>query len=141
MTPAQGLNHCSHASACHAQVHVKLSAFFRVSKQPWPYMEARPAIRKLVDTFGADRCMWGTDFPFVNSDGCGYVLAPPAEPLFEAKSACCHDEIVNGSDSLLQQEPAVAEIDTFPHFRSRFWHESTYDHMRHVHVAKLKDLL
>ena len=54
------------------QVHIKLSAFFRVSRQPWPYMDARPAIRRLVDAFGAERCMWGTDFPFVNSDGCGW---------------------------------------------------------------------
>ncbi|KAK9865401.1 hypothetical protein WJX84_007086 [Apatococcus fuscideae] len=61
--------------ASHPQVHIKLSAFFRVSRQPWPYMDARPAIRRLVDAFGAERCMWGTDFPFVNSDGCGYSKA------------------------------------------------------------------
>ncbi|KAK9839073.1 hypothetical protein WJX74_008819 [Apatococcus lobatus] len=61
--------------ASYPQVHVKLSAFFRVTQQPWPYMDARPAIRKLVDTFGANRCMWGTDFPFVNSNGCGYHQA------------------------------------------------------------------
>ncbi|KAK9838991.1 hypothetical protein WJX74_007408 [Apatococcus lobatus] len=61
--------------ASYPQVHVKLSAFFRVSKQAWPYLDARPAIRKLIDTFGANRCMWGTDFPFVNSEGCGYTKA------------------------------------------------------------------
>lgn len=56
------------------QVYVKASAFFRVSKQAPPYQDAAPALRRLLDTFGAQRCMWGTDAPWVNEQ-CGYSAA------------------------------------------------------------------
>ncbi len=60
--------------ARHPQVYVKTSAFFRVSKQPPPYADAAPAVRLLLDTFGAQRCMWGSDAPWVNEQ-CGYGKA------------------------------------------------------------------
>ncbi len=58
----------------HTQVYVKASAFFRVSQQPWPYPDACRALRLLVDTFGADRVMWGSDCPWV-LEQCGWVQA------------------------------------------------------------------
>lgn len=60
--------------ARHPQVYVKTSAFFRVSKQPPPYADAAPAVCKLIETFGAQRCMWGTDAPWVNEQ-CGFADA------------------------------------------------------------------
>uniref|UniRef100_A0A061RAH3 Catalytic hydrolase n=1 Tax=Tetraselmis sp. GSL018 TaxID=582737 RepID=A0A061RAH3_9CHLO len=56
------------------QVYVKVSAFFRVSDEPYPYMDARPMIRRLIDGFGADRLLWGTDFPWI-TEQCGYAKA------------------------------------------------------------------
>lgn len=56
------------------QVYVKASAFFRVSKEPPPYPDAAAALRRLLDVFGAQRCMWGTDAPWVNEQ-CGYSAA------------------------------------------------------------------
>jgi len=56
--------------AQHSQVHVKSSAFFRVSKEQYPYADAAAALRVLVDAFGARRVMWGTDWPWV-SEQCG----------------------------------------------------------------------
>jgi hypothetical protein len=56
------------------QVYVKSSAFFRVSKQTYPYQDAVAALRLLVDTFGANRVVWGTDWPWV-TEQCGYLKA------------------------------------------------------------------
>ncbi len=57
------------------QVVVKASAQFRVvpegGEKRWPYASAGDQLRELVDTFGADRVVWGSDFPFV-LDECGY---------------------------------------------------------------------
>ena len=54
---------------------VKASAQFRVvpegGEKRWPYASAGDQLRELVDTFGADRVVWGSDFPFV-LDECGY---------------------------------------------------------------------
>ncbi|GAQ86399.1 Amidohydrolase family protein [Klebsormidium nitens] len=54
------------------QVYVKLSAFFRVSKEEFPYRDTVPMIRQLADAFGARRLLWGSDFPYVTQQ-CGYT--------------------------------------------------------------------
>jgi predicted TIM-barrel fold metal-dependent hydrolase len=41
------------------QVYVKLSAFFRVSREPFPYKDTWQILKQLLDTYGADRLMWG----------------------------------------------------------------------------------
>ena len=45
-------------------VMVKLSGFYAVSDPPhaWPHTAAEPLVRLLVERFGADRCLWGSDF-------------------------------------------------------------------------------
>lgn len=52
------------------QVYVKASALFRVSAQPYPYADACQGVKALVDAFGAERVMWGSDFPWV-TEQCG----------------------------------------------------------------------
>ena len=44
---------------------VKLSGAFRLSKQPWPHPDLDPYIAALLDVFTPDRCVWGSDWPFV----------------------------------------------------------------------------
>ena len=44
---------------------VKLSAFFRCSRTAFPHYDLRPRVLALLRVFGADRLMWGSDFPFV----------------------------------------------------------------------------
>eukprot|EP01025_Chloroclados_australasicus_P046027 TRINITY_DN507_c0_g1_i1.p1 TRINITY_DN507_c0_g1~~TRINITY_DN507_c0_g1_i1.p1 ORF type:complete len:382 (-),score=48.53 TRINITY_DN507_c0_g1_i1:893-2038(-) len=63
------------------QIHIKLSAFFRVSHdQPMSdeyvpdYQDAISCVKQLLKAYGAERLMWGTDFPWVNTQ-CGYVRA------------------------------------------------------------------
>lgn len=62
------------ALAALPQVYVKTSAFFRVSAEEFPYEDARVCVRRLVDAFGAERVMWGSDFPWV-TEKCGYANA------------------------------------------------------------------
>ncbi|OVZ65177.1 MULTISPECIES: amidohydrolase [unclassified Pigmentiphaga] len=44
---------------------IKLSGAFRYSQQAWPYHDAEPYIEALIDAFTLDRCVWGSDWPFV----------------------------------------------------------------------------
>jgi len=46
---------------------VKLSAPFRASGQPFPHADVEPFVAAIVDAFGLDRCVWGSDWPFLNT--------------------------------------------------------------------------
>lgn len=52
------------ALAPHENVSVKLSGFYAVSEpsHAWPHRAAAPFVEALVGTFGARRCLWGSDF-------------------------------------------------------------------------------
>jgi predicted TIM-barrel fold metal-dependent hydrolase len=54
---------------------VKLSGGFRIS---WTesYDDVRPYALELVNAFGADRCIWGSDWPFLNPD-----VGPAKRPM------------------------------------------------------------
>ncbi|XP_002968753.2 uncharacterized protein LOC9650966 [Selaginella moellendorffii] len=60
--------------ARYPQVYVKVSAFFRVSRESYPYKDTWTMLRRLLDVYGPRRLMWGSDFPFVNQE-CGYANA------------------------------------------------------------------
>ena len=49
--------------ARYPRVYVKISHMWSLSKQSYPYSDAFPQIKRLCDTFGAKRLMWGTDWP------------------------------------------------------------------------------
>jgi predicted TIM-barrel fold metal-dependent hydrolase len=58
-------------------VHVKVSALFRASAEPPPHKDLQPRVRQLLESYGARRLMWGSDFPFVLLGGQernGYAL-------------------------------------------------------------------
>jgi predicted TIM-barrel fold metal-dependent hydrolase len=46
---------------------VKLSAPFRTSAQSFPHADVDPFVAAIVDVFGVDRCVWGSDWPFINT--------------------------------------------------------------------------
>jgi predicted TIM-barrel fold metal-dependent hydrolase len=54
------------------RVYVKLSGFHHWCRERYPYRDGMPFVEAAVRAFGADRCMWGSDFPHVLA-GCGYV--------------------------------------------------------------------
>lgn len=60
------------ALAAVPNVYVKLSGFHHWCAERYPYRDGMPFVEALVRAFGAERCMWGSDFPHVLA-GCGYV--------------------------------------------------------------------
>ncbi|TKY64925.1 4-sulfomuconolactone hydrolase [Spatholobus suberectus] len=62
------------------QVYVKFSALFRVSSVQFPYLDLSPLLSQVVSHFGANRVMWGSDFPYVVAE-CGYKGAKEAVHL------------------------------------------------------------
>ena len=56
-------------------VRVKITDPWAISKdEAYPYRQAEPIFRKVFETFGRERCLWGTDWPLVR-DQCGYAGA------------------------------------------------------------------
>ncbi|GAB4828562.1 hypothetical protein Ancab_018222 [Ancistrocladus abbreviatus] len=73
------------------QVYVKFSALFRVSREPFPYQDLTSMLSQLVSTFGSNRIMWGSDFPYVVPE-CGYKRAK------EAVSIICNQVPLSSSE-------------------------------------------
>ncbi|KAJ0239998.1 Uncharacterized protein HA466_0227000 [Hirschfeldia incana] len=67
------------------QVYVKFSALFRISRTGFPYQDLTSLLSQVVSNFGANRVMWGSDFPFVVLE-CGYKEAKEAVTII-AKQA------------------------------------------------------
>jgi L-fuconolactonase len=51
------------ALARYPKVFVKISHPWSLSAEPYPYADTIPQIKSLNETFGAQRLMWGTDWP------------------------------------------------------------------------------
>lgn len=60
--------------ARYPRVFVKVSHTWSISKQEYPYRDTHAQVKKLYDTFGPRRLMWGTDWPLVENK-CGYAKA------------------------------------------------------------------
>jgi predicted TIM-barrel fold metal-dependent hydrolase len=52
------------AIAAHKKVMVKVGAFYALGKKQPPYTDLAPLIKKVIQAFGARRCMWESDCPF-----------------------------------------------------------------------------
>ena len=52
---------------------MKTSAFYALGEKKAPYTDMAPLIRKLRDTFGAQRLMWASDCPFQVQNGHTYA--------------------------------------------------------------------
>jgi len=50
------------ALAAHDNIVVKISGACTLSHQPFPYKDIWDPLGRIFDTFGFDRCMWGTDW-------------------------------------------------------------------------------
>ncbi|MEJ0019516.1 MAG: amidohydrolase family protein [Acetobacteraceae bacterium] len=48
--------------AAHDNITVKISGAGTLSHQPFPYKDIWDPLARIFDTFGLDRCMWGTDW-------------------------------------------------------------------------------
>jgi predicted TIM-barrel fold metal-dependent hydrolase len=52
------------ALAAHPKLFVKIGAFYALGKKTPPYLDVGSLIRRVVQAFGARRCMWESDCPF-----------------------------------------------------------------------------
>src|SRR4030095_9234373 len=52
------------ALAQHKKTSVKLSAYYALGKKKPPYLDLTPMIRRLLDAFTPDHCMWASDAPY-----------------------------------------------------------------------------
>jgi L-fuconolactonase len=50
------------ALAAYPNVRVKISGACTLSREPYPYNDIWDPVLKIIDAFGIDRCMWGTDW-------------------------------------------------------------------------------
>lgn len=68
------------------QVYLKYSALFRVSREAYPYKDLSSSLSQVVSSFGANRIMWGSDFPFVVPE-CGYKAGKEAVSLIAEQAS------------------------------------------------------
>ena len=50
------------ALAVHKNVAIKISGACTLSHEPFPYRDIWDPVCRIIDAFGLDRCMWGTDW-------------------------------------------------------------------------------
>ena len=53
------------ALAEHSNCYAKLSGLYYFSRQAAPFRDSWALLRATVGAFGAQRCLWGSDYPFV----------------------------------------------------------------------------
>jgi len=46
---------------------IKLSGLQKLSRGSYPYQDAWPYLHALVEAFGLERCVWGSDWPFLRA--------------------------------------------------------------------------
>jgi L-fuconolactonase len=51
--------------ARYPRVHIKVSALPELSRQPFPHKDTWRWAQEAFEAFGAERSMWGSDFPFI----------------------------------------------------------------------------
>jgi predicted TIM-barrel fold metal-dependent hydrolase len=49
--------------AAHDNVFVKISNYHANSAEPFPWADVHGAVERVVEAFGAGRCLWGTSYP------------------------------------------------------------------------------
>jgi predicted TIM-barrel fold metal-dependent hydrolase len=93
--------------AQYPQLHVKVSALFRASGSATPYEDLRRPIQSLLAVFGADRLIYGSDFPFV-LDECGYKeSADIMEGFISGIDKSARANIMGGNAIRLFSPPAL----------------------------------
>jgi L-fuconolactonase len=75
------------------RVVCKLSGLAAEAAPGWSAADLRPYVETLVEAFGADRLMWGSDWPVVNLNGSYGAWLEAAESLLAELSTDEHDSI------------------------------------------------
>jgi len=59
--------------ARHKNVYVKVSAFYALGEKRYPYTDLAGLVRRVYESYGAPRLMWGSDSPFQEQNGNTYA--------------------------------------------------------------------
>jgi predicted TIM-barrel fold metal-dependent hydrolase len=46
---------------------IKLSGFAKFSQQAYPFDDARAHVRRVLDAYGPERCIWASDWPYLRA--------------------------------------------------------------------------
>jgi predicted TIM-barrel fold metal-dependent hydrolase len=69
--PENGLSQPGFSMLCalgrNERATIKLSGLAKFSRQAFPYDDTWPYVRELAASFGPDRCLWGSDWPFLRA--------------------------------------------------------------------------
>jgi len=87
-------------------VNVKLCGLPSLSREPYPYRDLAPQLRAVVDAFGADRLMWGSDITrFAGRIGIGRFQLPRTLGHYPGKHTYAESlHLVRDSDVLTARE-------------------------------------
>jgi len=70
--PARGVDQPGFRAALElgraGRASVKLSGYSKFSHEGFPYSDTRPYVDALIDAFTLDRCVWGSDWPFLRAE-------------------------------------------------------------------------
>jgi predicted TIM-barrel fold metal-dependent hydrolase len=70
-SPEEGLHQPGFAALLQlgrdGRAYVKLSGYGQFSAQRYPYADTWPFVAALLDAFTPDRCVWGSDWPFLRA--------------------------------------------------------------------------
>ncbi|MGB0664257.1 MAG: amidohydrolase family protein [Pontibacterium sp.] len=55
------------ALANNPNAYIKVSGFAKFSQQGFPYTDCDPYVEKIKAAFGVNRCLWGSDWPFLQA--------------------------------------------------------------------------
>ena len=55
------------------QVHVKITFCHGASREPYPHRDTHTLVHQLVAAFGADRCLWGSNFTGADQTAPGFT--------------------------------------------------------------------
>jgi predicted TIM-barrel fold metal-dependent hydrolase len=94
--------------AAFEQVLVKVSGVVEVSREPFPFRDVHELLAEALERFGADRLMWGSNYPVV-LETCDYASSLT---YLEASGVFADgelDEVLAGACArLLDETPVVA---------------------------------
>jgi L-fuconolactonase len=76
-----------------------------VSSQDAPHQDLQPRFDAAVDAFGADRLMWGSDFPFVQLNGGQQASLEAVRTFSSALPKEARDAILGGTARRLFRLP------------------------------------
>jgi L-fucono-1,5-lactonase len=104
---SQHLIHTTHRLIQFENVFVQLAAQYSYSREAFPYRDFAPCHQSLYKIYGAQRLMWGSDFPFTVGDpGYGPTTTIIRE-LLPGLSELEYEEVMSGSARRFLRFPSV----------------------------------